>query len=218
MVEQQTAEVVLAQTLARIEGADRAAYERTEAALDAKTKPRRSLGRLEELACRIAAIRGDAAPRGVEAAVVVAAADHGVAREGVSAYPQEVTRQMLLNFADGGAAICVLARQADVGLVVVDCLSLWVANLLECGREPDLRVPQRPGPTIVVSNEVGLGVVPATPLGREYRDVLGRVNALWAEAADEAYFVVAGRALPLARTAELLALSVVGETDRDHEQ
>lgn len=81
--------------------------------------------------------------------------------------------------------------------VLVDCLSLWVANLLEHGREPDLRVPVRGGPTIAVSNEVGLGVVPATQLGRAYRDVLGRVNAVWAEAADEAYFVVAGKALRL---------------------
>ena len=82
--------------------------------------------------------------------------------------------------------------------VVVDCLSLWVANILEQGGDPDLRVPTRNGPTIAVSNEVGLGVVPATPLGRAYRDVLGRVNAAWAAAADEAYFVVAGKALRLA--------------------
>jgi adenosyl cobinamide kinase/adenosyl cobinamide phosphate guanylyltransferase len=81
--------------------------------------------------------------------------------------------------------------------VVVDCLSLWVANLLEQGSDPDLRVPLRNGPTIAVSNEVGLGVVPATPLGRAYRDVLGRVNAAWAAAADEAYFVIAGKALRL---------------------
>ena len=81
--------------------------------------------------------------------------------------------------------------------VVVDCLSLWVANLLEHGREPDLRVPRRSGPTIAVSNEVGLGIVPANPLARTYRDVLGRVNAAWAEAAEEAYLVVAGKALRL---------------------
>jgi adenosyl cobinamide kinase/adenosyl cobinamide phosphate guanylyltransferase len=81
--------------------------------------------------------------------------------------------------------------------VVVDCLSLWVANVLEARREPDLRVPARAAPTVAVSNEVGLGIVPATPLGREYRDVLGRVNAAWAAAADEAYFVVAGKALRL---------------------
>jgi adenosyl cobinamide kinase/adenosyl cobinamide phosphate guanylyltransferase len=82
--------------------------------------------------------------------------------------------------------------------VVVDCLSLWVANILEQGGEPALRVPTRNGPTIAVSNEVGLGIVPATPLGRTYRDVLGRVNAAWAAAADEAFFVVAGKALRLA--------------------
>ena len=81
--------------------------------------------------------------------------------------------------------------------VVVDCLSLWVANLLEQGREPDLHVPLRDGPTIAVSNEVGMGIVPATALGRTYRDVLGRVNAAWAAAADEAFLVVAGKALRL---------------------
>jgi nicotinate-nucleotide--dimethylbenzimidazole phosphoribosyltransferase len=91
-----------------------------QAALDAKTKPRGSLGRLEELACRIAGIRGTAAPGRLRAAVVVAAADHGVAREGVSAYPQEVTRQMLDNFRAGGAAVCVLARHAAAALHVVD--------------------------------------------------------------------------------------------------
>jgi nicotinate-nucleotide--dimethylbenzimidazole phosphoribosyltransferase len=89
-------------------------------ALDGKTKPRGSLGRLEDLACDIAAIRGTVSPDPLQAAIVVAAADHGVASEGVSAYPQEVTRQMLDNFASGGAAICVLARRAEAELVVVD--------------------------------------------------------------------------------------------------
>ena len=91
-----------------------------------------------------------------------------------------------------------VASAPDDAVVIIDCLSLWVANLLEHGREPDLVVPARPGPTIAVSNEVGLGVVPVTSLGRAYRDVLGRVNASWADAADEAYFVVAGKALKLA--------------------
>jgi adenosylcobinamide kinase / adenosylcobinamide-phosphate guanylyltransferase len=87
--------------------------------------------------------------------------------------------------------------------LVIDCLSLWVANLLERGEPVDdgaaAVAAARPGLTIAVSNEVGLGIVPATPLGREYRDVLGRVNALWANAAERAYFVVAGRTLPLER-------------------
>jgi nicotinate-nucleotide--dimethylbenzimidazole phosphoribosyltransferase len=88
--------------------------------LDAKTKPRGSLGRLEELAVQIAAIRGTPAPGRLPAAVVVAAADHGVAARSVSAYPQEVTAQMLANFAAGGAAICVLARLAGAELHVFD--------------------------------------------------------------------------------------------------
>jgi nicotinate-nucleotide--dimethylbenzimidazole phosphoribosyltransferase len=99
---------------------DEAARSDAQAELDRKTKPRRSLGRLEDLAARIAAIRGSVTPEPMRAAIVVAAGDHGVAAEGVSAYPQEVTRQMLANFASGGAAICVLARVADAELVVVD--------------------------------------------------------------------------------------------------
>jgi adenosylcobyric acid synthase len=97
------------------------------------------------------------------------------------------------------------AVAAAQGTVVVDCLSLWVANLLEAGwadaeveaeavAAAQVAAGRR---TIAVSNEVGLGVVPATPLGRRYRDVLGRVNASWAAAAEDAYFVVAGRALRL---------------------
>jgi adenosylcobinamide kinase / adenosylcobinamide-phosphate guanylyltransferase len=94
--------------------------------------------------------------------------------------------------------------EADATLVV-DCLSLWVANLLERG-DADVEeqaaaaaatAAARGARTVAVSNEVGLGVVPATPLGRAYRDVLGRVNAIWAEAAVEAYLVVAGKALRL---------------------
>src|SRR4029077_3038641 len=88
--------------------------------LDAKTKPRGSLGRLEDLAVRIAAIRGTPTPGRLRAAVVIAAADHGVACRGVSAYPQEVTAQMLANFAAGGAAICVLARLVGAELHVFD--------------------------------------------------------------------------------------------------
>jgi nicotinate-nucleotide--dimethylbenzimidazole phosphoribosyltransferase len=95
------------------------AYTAARRAFDAKTKPRGSLGRLEELGCRLAGIRGFI-PERLEAVIVVAAADHGVAAEGVSAYPQEVTAQMVANFASGGAAINVLAREAGARLVVVD--------------------------------------------------------------------------------------------------
>lgn len=111
---------ILEQVLARIEPADHEASKAAARALDAKTKPRGSLGRLEEVAQRVAGIRHDPAPGRLQAAVVVAAADHGVASEGVSAYPQEVTRQMLANFDDGGAAVCVLARIAGASLLVID--------------------------------------------------------------------------------------------------
>lgn len=96
---------------------DEQAMHRARAELDRKTKPRGSLGRLEELAVKLAGIHGGSAPH---FAAVVAAADHGYAEEDVSAYPAEVTRQMLLNFAGGGAAVCVLARVAGAELVVVD--------------------------------------------------------------------------------------------------
>ncbi|HEV7134648.1 MAG TPA: nicotinate-nucleotide--dimethylbenzimidazole phosphoribosyltransferase [Gaiellaceae bacterium] len=105
--------------LDRIRPADAAAHAAAQAAYDGKTKPRASLGRLEELGCRLASIRGFVLAK-LDAVVVVAAADHGVAAEGVSAYPQEVTWQMVANFAAGGAAINVLARQAAARLVVVD--------------------------------------------------------------------------------------------------
>ena len=95
---------------------------RTEAArrhLDALTKPTGSLGRLEELAVRLVALRG--APPSVERPVVFTfAADHGVVAEGVSAYPASVTAQMVENFLRGGAAVNVLARQAGARVIVAD--------------------------------------------------------------------------------------------------
>ncbi|MCC6997582.1 MAG: nicotinate-nucleotide--dimethylbenzimidazole phosphoribosyltransferase [Deltaproteobacteria bacterium] len=88
--------------------------------LDRKTKPPGSLGRLEELAVRLAAAQGRAQPDVARRVVAVAAADHGVAREGVSAYPSEVTAQMVKNFAGGGAAVSVLARHVGARVVVID--------------------------------------------------------------------------------------------------
>jgi len=103
-----------------IQPVDNQLIEKVQSLLDNKTKPRRSLGRLEELACRFAAARHTTLPALPNKAVVVMAADHGVAAEGVSAYPQEVTQQMVLNFAHGGAAINAIARQVDAALIVVD--------------------------------------------------------------------------------------------------
>ena len=107
-------------SLAAIVGPDEAVAREVVRLLDEKTKPPGSLGRLESLACQLAAIRG-ALPAGpLSPAIVVAVADHGVVAEGVSPYPQAVTAQMLANFANGGAAVSLLARQAGARLVVVD--------------------------------------------------------------------------------------------------
>src|ERR671938_1373531 len=85
------------------------------------TKPPGSLGRLEELAIWLAGVTGEPVPRSLERrAVVVMAGDHGVTRQGVSAYPSAVTAQMVRNFAAGGAAVNVLAARAAARVVVVD--------------------------------------------------------------------------------------------------
>jgi nicotinate-nucleotide--dimethylbenzimidazole phosphoribosyltransferase len=88
--------------------------------LDQLTKPQGSLGRLEELAIKLAGITGQERPCFPHKGIVLMAADHGVANEGVSAYPQKVTAQMLQNFLTGGAAINVLARRAGARVIVAD--------------------------------------------------------------------------------------------------
>ena len=102
-------------------------------------------------------------------------------------------------------------RRAITGIsgevcVVIDCLTLWTANAIEALGPQDTEAQAvaaagaaaaRAGLTIVVTNEVGLGIVPDNPLARSYRDLLGRVNAIWAEAAEHVYLLVAGRVLAL---------------------
>ncbi|MEX2472219.1 MAG: nicotinate-nucleotide--dimethylbenzimidazole phosphoribosyltransferase, partial [Gemmatimonadota bacterium] len=90
------------------------------ARLDDLTKPRGSLGRLEDAACFLARILGCPPPRLEPRAVVVLAGDHGVTARGVSAYPSEVTTQMCRNIGDGGAAVSVLARRVGARLVIAD--------------------------------------------------------------------------------------------------
>ena len=94
---------------------------RVQRRIDRKTKPLGALGRIEALVLRLAMIQGVDAPRLDAPQLVVFAADHGIAAHGVSAYPQEVTAQMVLNMLGGGAAVSVLAHQHGLTLTVVDC-------------------------------------------------------------------------------------------------
>ncbi|MGB0966731.1 MAG: nicotinate-nucleotide--dimethylbenzimidazole phosphoribosyltransferase, partial [Halocynthiibacter sp.] len=91
-----------------------------QTAIDMKTKPPGSLGRIEDLAAQIAALKGSVKPKLDTCHHVIFAADHGIANEGVSAFPQAVTQQMVLNFLGNGAAANVFANRLDVPVTVVD--------------------------------------------------------------------------------------------------
>ncbi|HZV06845.1 MAG TPA: nicotinate-nucleotide--dimethylbenzimidazole phosphoribosyltransferase [Gemmataceae bacterium] len=185
---------LLEETCRAIVPVDDEAARRMQQLLDDKTKPRGSLGVLEDLACRMAAIYRTEAPPLPRKAVVVMAADHGVAEEGVSAYPSEVTAQMVQNFAAGGAAINVLARQAEARVVVVDMgvRGVWRAGSRErlesshhSGRSRDparqaslgsgtanfTRGPAMSKETAVRGLEIGIGV--AGELAAEGTGLLG---------------------------------------------
>ena len=106
--------------LAQIRPLDESAIAAARIHQDQLTKPPGSLGRLEGLACQIAGITGIVPPVIQQKIVIIMAGDHGVVAEGVSAYPSEVTAQMVANFLNGGAAINVLARHVGARVVVVD--------------------------------------------------------------------------------------------------
>jgi nicotinate-nucleotide--dimethylbenzimidazole phosphoribosyltransferase len=110
----------LEQTLSSIKPINPAFYEKAQKRLDNLTKPQGSLGRLEEFAARIVAVSENTKPALNKKVIFTFAGDHGVAEEGVSAFPKEVTPQMVLNFLRGGAGINVLARHAGVDVVVID--------------------------------------------------------------------------------------------------
>ena len=135
--------------------------------LDQLTKPPGSLGRLEELAWRLAEITGKCPPEVAHPVIFTLAGDHGVVDEGVSAYPQIVTAQMVENFLRGGAAVNVLARHAGARVIVAD---LGVAGPLAA--HPDLRVrkiapgtknmsrgPAMTGAQVEAALEAGIGLV-----------------------------------------------------------
>jgi nicotinate-nucleotide--dimethylbenzimidazole phosphoribosyltransferase len=125
--------VSLEKLISQIPPLDESAMAAAQARQDTLTKPRGSLGRLECLSIQLAGITGDPQPQIRHKTIVTMAGDHGVVAEGVSAYPQEVTPQMVANFLRGGAAINVLARHVGARVVVVD---MGVAAKLES--HPDL--------------------------------------------------------------------------------
>lgn len=106
--------------LTQIQPLDEEAMAQARARQNQLTKPQGSLGRLEDLAIQIAGIMGDPRPRLTHKVITTMAGDHGIVAQGVSAFPQEVTPQMVVNFLNGGAAINVLARHVGARVVVVD--------------------------------------------------------------------------------------------------
>ncbi|PRN06037.1 MULTISPECIES: nicotinate-nucleotide--dimethylbenzimidazole phosphoribosyltransferase [unclassified Pseudomonas] len=165
---------------------DNAAMDQARARQQQLTKPAGSLGQLEGLAIQLAGLQGRERPVLDKAAITVFAGDHGVVEEGISAYPQAVTGQMLRNFVGGGAAISVLARELQASLEVVDLgtidpdlalpgvhhlrLGAGTANFarqpamtegqlqaaLQAGRDSALRAAER-GAQLFIGGEMGIG-------------------------------------------------------------
>ena len=175
---------MLAALLDAIQPADAAAGREAQRRLDSLTKPPGSLGRLEELARRLVEITRRCPPRIERPVIVVLAADHGVAVEGVSAYPQVVTAQMVENFLAGGAAVNALARLVGARVVVGD---FGVATPLSA--HPDL-----------VSRRIGAGTASIAS-----GPAMSRAQALEAIAAGAEL-----AAAEIARGADLLALGEMG--------
>ncbi|MFA4880535.1 MAG: nicotinate-nucleotide--dimethylbenzimidazole phosphoribosyltransferase [Candidatus Doudnabacteria bacterium] len=116
------------ETISKIKPINKEVMKKARERLDNLTKPLGSLGRIEEIAERISGIKGHLTPVIKQKVIFILAGDHGVVAEGVSAYPVEVTAQMVYNFAGGGAGINVLARHVGARIIVVD---MGVATDLE---------------------------------------------------------------------------------------
>lgn len=137
-------------------------------AIDAKTKPRGSLGALEDLAAQICRVQGTVRPRLVEPTIVVFAADHGLAREPISAYPRAVTEPMALNIVAGGAGINGFARQHGIDVVLVDAGVDWSG-------------PRPPG---LINRWIGPGTASSLTGDAMTADELARCLAAGAEVVD----------------------------------
>ncbi len=148
--------VLLSDTIASVSAPDKQAWQKAQERLDSLTKPLGSLGRLEELAKQIASITGTLKPDLSKKLIIVMAADHGVVDEGVSAYPREVTPQMVYNFLAGGAGINVLAKHAGADVVVVDAgvaTDLDTASLFSANKNENPFVKETPSKNKNLSGE-----------------------------------------------------------------
>jgi adenosylcobinamide kinase / adenosylcobinamide-phosphate guanylyltransferase len=119
----------------------------------------------------------------------------------------EAPRELYRTLTSGVLTTDAAAGNVLEGFLVIDCISFWVANLVMAGMQDEAiereaavvarLLAMRAEGSVVVSNEVGMGLVPDNELGRRFRDVLGRVNAIFASSAEAAFLIVAGRALRL---------------------
>jgi len=159
----------------RVELVDRDVVQAVQKRLDSQTKPQGSLGRLEELVKEISAIQRTDRPACDKKVIFTLAADHGIAGEGVSAYPQSVTAQMVLNFVNGGAGVNVLAGHAGCDVVVVDIgvasdldFSGFIARKIDYGTKSFIHGPAMTREQAITSIVTGIELA----LEREF-DILG---------------------------------------------
>ncbi len=197
---------LLESTVSNISNADESSAKAAKAREDSLTKPQGSLGLLEDLAVRIAAMRGTARPRLGPGAVFVMAGDHGVAAEGVSLFPSEVTAQMVANFVGGGAAINVLSRAAGARVVVTD---VGVAS-------------DMPAAFGLYSKKIahGTGNIthgPAMSREEARRSIEAGIEVFEAEYAKEAFFIAATGDMGIANTtpSAAIAAALTGLSARD---
>lgn len=185
---------LLDDTISAIQPLDQAAMAAARARQDILTKPQGALGRLEEISIQLAGMTGQPVPKIGKKVVVVFAADHGVTAEGVSAYPAEVTPQMVANFAAGGAAINVLARHVGAEVRVIDMgVGQPTANIARgpaMSREDAVTCIERgiaaandeiaAGATLLATGDMGIGnttassAIVAALTGQPVRQVTGR--------------------------------------------
>lgn len=197
--------ITLDEAIAKIEPADSSAMRRAQSRQRNLTKPPGSLGRLEDVSIQLAGIFQTEQPSISGKAVIVAAGDHGVVAQGVAAYPQEVTAQMVLNFLSGGAAVSVMSKQLGVKQFIVDA---GVAS--DVPAHPDLRVVKIGNGT----NDMTLGA--AMTREQAVEAVLAGVN-LATEAAESGADLIATGDMGIGNTtaSSAIACAITGKSSAE---